>query len=177
VGSKDNRTNIQDEKNKVIEVYHEDPVLRTFILFVQTERMVSKYIDSHLFRKLNISQIKFIVLMAFYFIPYKLSGAATAMQIARWTDTEPHNITTLITRMKEDGLLSTSRNDRDRRFVSITITNKGREFVHRNIPVAKDIVDQVMASVSRNDILQLEKILKVIRQNAYNGYKHLSKSH
>jgi DNA-binding MarR family transcriptional regulator len=177
VDSKDKRANNQGDRNKLIEVYHEDPILRTFILFVQTGRMVSKYVDSHLFRALNISQIKFIVLMAFYFIPYKLFGAATAMQIARWTDTEPHNITTLITRMKEDGLLSTSRNDRDRRFVRITITNKGREFVHRNIPVAQDIVNQVMASVSRDDTLQLEKILRVIRQNAYNGYKHLSKSH
>jgi DNA-binding MarR family transcriptional regulator len=176
VDLKDNRPNHQGDRNRLIEIHHEDPVLRTFILFVQTGRVVSKYIDSHLFRKLSISQIKFIVLMAFYFNPYKLSGATTATQIARWTDTEPHNITTLITRMKEDGFLSADRDERDRRFVRITITDQGREFVRRNMPVAQEIVNQVMSSISQDDARHLEKLLKVIRQNAYNGFERLFES-
>jgi DNA-binding MarR family transcriptional regulator len=176
VDSRGSRTNNQGDGNRLIEIYHKDPVLRTFILFVQTGRIVSKYIDSHLFRKLNISQIRFIVLMAFYFTPYRLSGAATATQIARWTDTEPHNITTLISRMKEDGFLSASRDEKDRRFVRIAITSKGREFVQRNMLVAQDIVGQVMASMSQDDARQLEKLLKVIRQNAFNGFNRLPES-
>jgi DNA-binding MarR family transcriptional regulator len=47
----------------------------------------------------------------------------------------------LIDRIKEDGLLSVDRDERDRRFVKITITDQGREFVRRNIPVAQEIVD------------------------------------
>jgi len=174
VGLKDNRANNQGDRDRLIEIHHEDPVLRTFILFVQTGRVVAKYIDSHLFRKLSISQVKFIVLMAFYFNPYKSTGTATATQIAKWTDTEPHNITTLITRMKEDGFLSADRDERDRRFVRITITDKGKEFVCRNMPVAQEIVNQVMSSIDQDEALQLEKLLKVIRQNSYNGFERLS---
>lgn len=172
--SKDNRAENQGEGDRLIDIYHEDPILRTFILLVQMGRVVSKYIDFHLFRELGISQVKFIVLMAFYFNPYNPTGAVTASQIARWTDTESHNITTLINRMKEDGLLNTERDERDHRFVKITITDKGEEFLHQAMPVAQEIVNQVMSSISQDNALQLEKLLKVIRQNAYGGLERFS---
>jgi DNA-binding MarR family transcriptional regulator len=176
VALKHSEENRKDGWDRLIEIYHEDHVLRTFILLVQTTRVVAKYIDSYLFRKLGISQVKFIVLMAFYANPYKQTDTVTVSDIARWTDTETHNITTLIKRMKKDGLLSAERDEIDHRFVKITITSKGEELVRRNMPVAQEIVNQVMSSISQKDILQLESLLKVIRQNAYDGLGHLPKS-
>lgn len=50
--------------NRLIDVKYEDAVLRNFILFVQTARVVLKYADAHLYRKMRLSTIKLIVLQA-----------------------------------------------------------------------------------------------------------------
>lgn len=165
---------MKDDSDELIEIHLDDPILTLFILIVQTSRVVAKYIDSHLFRKLGISQVKFIVLMAFNFNPYNPSGAVTASDISRWTDTESHNITTLINRMKEEGLLSAGRDENDRRFVKISLTDKGRELIARATPVAQEVVDQVMSSISPDDAVLLEKLLRVIRQNAHDGLERLA---
>lgn len=159
-----------------IKVYHKDPALRTFILLVQTIRLVSKYIDTCLSRKASISQIKFIALLAFCFDGH-LNGTITASQLARWTDTEPHNITTLISRMKADGLICTKTYPKDRRYVNIMITDKGDKITRLSLSVAQEIVNQVMSSLDQDDCSRLEEILKTIRQNAHAGLQDLGDNH
>ena len=46
----------------MIDVEHEDAILRTFILFVQSAQAVLKYADANLYRKARLSVIKLIVL-------------------------------------------------------------------------------------------------------------------
>jgi DNA-binding MarR family transcriptional regulator len=157
----------------LIEIQGEDPILRAFILFAQTSRVVAKYQDAYLNKKTGISDVKLIVLQAFL---YKPNAALTATEIARWTDTEPHNITTLINRMKQDGLLDAKRDVRDKRFLKITLTKKGREVLREAMPAAQRVVDQLMSSISQDDVLSLEKVLKVIRRNAYDGLERLTES-
>jgi DNA-binding MarR family transcriptional regulator len=155
----------------LIEIEGVGPILRAFILFAQTARVVAKYQDAYMNKKADLSDVKMIVLMAFYDDP---NAAITASEIARWTDTEPHNITTLIKRMKQDGLLDAKRDVMDKRSLNITITNKGREALRESMPAAQHVVDQVMSSISQEDALSLEKVLKVIRRNAYDGLEHLT---
>jgi DNA-binding MarR family transcriptional regulator len=157
----------------LIEIQVEDPTLRTFILFAQTARVVAKYQDAYLNKKASISDVKLIVLQAFL---YKPNTALTATEIAQWTDTEPHNITTLINRMKQDGLLDVKRDERDKRFLKITLTDRGREVLREAMPAAQQVVDQLMSSISQDDALSLEKVLKVIRRNGYDGLERLTES-
>jgi DNA-binding MarR family transcriptional regulator len=169
----------EGKEPELIEIHHENPALRSLILLAQTSRMVSKYIDSRLFRRTGISQIKFIALLAFDFYMSSTDGI-TASQLAKWTDTEPHNITTLIGRMKREGLLSAERSQKDKRYVNIRITDKGKEVIRSSMSVAREIVDQIMSSIRTDDFLQLEKTLKVIRKNSYDGLRFLfdhSRSH
>lgn len=56
--------NHQGVDRLTIDVDHEDTVLRTFILFVQTARAVLKYADTDLYRKARLSIIKLIALRA-----------------------------------------------------------------------------------------------------------------
>jgi DNA-binding MarR family transcriptional regulator len=157
----------------LIEIQGENPILRTFILFQQTVRVVKKYQDAYLYKEVKLSDVKFIVLMAFYYDP---TSAVTASEIAQWTDTEPHNVTTLINRMKQDGLLKAERDKKDKRFLKIKLTDRGREVFQRAMPAAQQVLDQLMSSIDQNDVLPFEKVLKIIRQNAYDGLERLTEN-
>ena len=146
----------------MINVQHEDVFLRTFILFVQSALAVLKYTDTTLYKELRLSKVKLIVLL---FLAHN-NGVMTPSELAEWTQTERHNITALVARMKQDELVSSERNSNNKRFVNITLTNKGREVLSQAMPVAKEIVSQVMLSITKGDAALLEKLLKVLRQNA-----------
>ncbi len=157
--------------HRLIDVSHDDPIARIFILFVQTARAVLKYSDADLSRKVRLSTIKLIVLRALA----SNNRAMTPSEIAEWTQTERHNITALIGRMRRDGLIAAERNSSDKRFVNVTLTDKGREALNRAMPVAKEIVDQVMSSIDEGDATLLEKRLQTLRQNAYDGLGNVAK--
>ena len=155
----------------MIDVEHEDAVLRTFILFVQTAQAVLKYADAHLYRKARLSTIKLIVLLGLA----SNNGVMTPSEIAEWTQTERHNITALVKRMGRDGIVTTERNSSDKRRVNVTLTDKGREVLSQAMPVAKEVVSQVMLSITEGDVVRLEKSLRVLRQNAHDAIEHLAK--
>ena len=149
----------------MIEVNHEDTILRTFILFVQSANAALKYADATFFGRAKLSVIKFIVLQ----VLATNGGSMKPSELAEWTSTERHNITTLVDRMAQDELGRAQRNERDRRFVNITPNDKGMKVLDQAKPVAREIVNQVMSSISENDALLLEKLLKVLKQNAHSG--------
>ena len=138
---------------------------------MQTADAVLKYADAHFYRKARLSIIKYVVLQ----ILATNGGAMTPSQIAEWTFRERHNITTLINRMKRDGLVRVDRNIKDKRFVSVSLTAKGRKVLKQAMPVAREIVNRVMLSISEGNTIPLERSLRVLRQNAHDGLEHLAK--
>jgi DNA-binding MarR family transcriptional regulator len=133
--------------------------------------VVLKYADTHLYREADLSISKLIVMR----ILASNKKPMTPSEIANWTKTERHNITTLIKRMKRDGLIVAERNPRDRRFVSVSLTDKGYEILRQAMLVAREIVDQVMSSISVDDALLFEKSLRTLRQNAHYGLEYVAK--
>ncbi len=154
----------------MIDVFHEDAVLRTFILFVQSAQAVLKYADAHLYKKARLSVVKLIVLQ----VLDSKSGTMTPSEIAEWTQTERHNITALVNRMRQDGLVTAERNSSNKRFVNITLTDKGREVLRQAMPVAREVVNQVMVSIAERDAILLEKLLRVLRENARDGLEDIT---
>jgi len=159
---------------RLIDIDHGESILRIFILFTQTARAVLKYTDAHFYNETRLSTIKFIVLQ----VLASNNGVMTPSDIAEWTQTERHNITALVKRMRRDGLVTAERNSSDKRVVNITLTNKGREVLSRAMPAAKEIVSQVMLSIPEGDAALLEKQLSVLRENAHHaleGFAHGSR--
>ncbi len=154
----------------MIDVDHDDTILRTFVRFVQTAQAVLRYADAHLYRKARLSVIKLIVLR----VLVSNNGVITPSEAAEWTQTERHNITALVDRRRRDGLVTTERKNRDKRFVNITLTDKGRETLNRAMPVAQEIVDRVMLLIDEGDAALLEKPLRLLRQNAHDGLEHIA---
>ena len=156
------------KQHRLIDIDHDDIILRTFILFVQTAHAVLKYADAYLYRKAHLSIIKFVVLIALL----RNGGTLTPSEIAEWTHTERNNISKLIDRLQKGELVRVKRNSRDRRSVNIILTDKGRQDLSRAMPVAREFVNQVMLSISEGDAAPLEKSLRVLRQNAHSGLEH-----
>ena len=153
------------------DIDHDDTTVRILMLFVQTAHAVLKYADAYFYRKARLSVIKHMVLQALV----NNGGTMTPSEIAEWMLRERHNITTLADRLKKDGLVRVIRNKKDRRAINITLTDKGREVLSQSAPVAREIVDQVMLSISEGDAVLFEKPLRVLRQNAHDGLEHIAK--
>ena len=154
----------------MIDIEQEDTVGRAFESFVQSARTILKYIDADLFRKERLSIIKLTALQ----VLNNRNGVMTPSEIAELTQTERHNITALVDRMKKEGLVTTERNSSNKRYVNVILTDKGREVLTQAVPIARKIVNQVMSSITENDATQLEKLLAVLRQNAKSGLDKLS---
>jgi DNA-binding MarR family transcriptional regulator len=146
-------------------------IIRTFILFYQTARWVQKFADSYLYREAGISLVQFIALQTL-----KVNdGVMTPSGIAEWTQTERHNVTTLVRRMTKDGLIETKPDSTDRRIINVFITKKGREALERAMPVAKQVINLVMSSVNEDDANQVEHMLKCMRLNAHSSLIDMGK--
>jgi DNA-binding MarR family transcriptional regulator len=154
----------------MIDVNNDDDILMTFILFVRSAQLVLKYADSTFYRKAKLSVIKFIVLRALA----NSGGVMRPHKIADWTQTERQNITALINRMRQEGLVEAERDSSDKRYVNVTLTDRGREALSLAVPAAREVINQVMSSISKEDTVLLKKLLEVLRKNAKDGFEHIA---
>jgi len=140
------------------ELVRENTVLRAYLLFSHIAHIVQEYANDHLYREVGISEVQYralghIVINGGSIRPSELSKQLSRVQ---------HNTTTLIDRLRAAELVTT---ERDRRYVNINVTDKGREVYIKTYPVAIEIVNQVMSSISEEDAIKLEELLCVIEQN------------
>ena len=145
----------------MIKAYHEDPVIQAFMLFIQTAREIMKYSDSRFYRDLHLSTVKYIALMALAIS----GGILTNSDLAVWTDTKRHNITTLIQRMRAEGLVTTKRGERDKRYKHVQLTEKGRDYLTKANDVAYDLINRVMSGIDKPQAAQLETLLSILKKN------------
>jgi DNA-binding MarR family transcriptional regulator len=154
----------------LINVKMEDPVKEAFMLFMQTSNAVQKFSDSLFYRRSKLSTSKFAVLQ----ILDESDGRMTPSEISRWILRERHNVTTLVARMKREGLVEVEPSTTDRRSVNIILTDKGREKLEQATPVAQEIVEKVMKSVGDRSLNSIMKSMGILRQNAYDGMSSLA---
>ena len=154
----------------MIEIEHKDAIINTFILFIQTAQAVLKSADAYLYRKANLSVIKLIALQALD----KNNGVMTPSELAEWTQTERHNITALVQRMKRDDLVKSERSSKDKRIVHISLTDKGREVLERSMPAAREIKDLIMSSITEDEAALIASKLRVLRKNAFDTLGQMS---
>ena len=145
----------------LISIQHQDPALRAFMLLMQVAGGASRYADSLLYQDKGISLSKYIALKALT----SNSGKMTHGEMAVWTNTRQHNITTLVRRMQKEDLVTTMRDDKDKRVVFINITPKGQDIYDRASVTAFKVMDQLMQGIGKNKALQFERLLNVLKVN------------
>ena len=90
-------------------------------------------------------------------------------EIASLTNTERHNITTLIERLEKDGLVKTRRNKKDRRVINVKLTDKGKQTLDIGMPIARQIASKVIPETDKDALTVFIEELNTIKKNAYNG--------
>ena len=148
------------------------PVSDAFSLFIEAATATEKYADSTFYQKAGISTPKYNVLQ----ILANAENPVTPSEIARKIIKERHDITTLIGRMKRDGLVDVMPNVKDRRSVIITLTEKGREKLVQARPIAEEIANQVMSKTNKTNMASMSKSLNTLKQNAIDGEIKLSRT-
>jgi DNA-binding MarR family transcriptional regulator len=146
---------------KIVSIHHPNPVIRTHMLFIQVALAAIKYSDSRFYHEHHLSMIKYIALKVL-----ELNGGTMKhSELARWTNTKKHNITTLVDRMKEEQFVTTERSTKDKRVIEITLTDKGRKTYQESKPSEQSIIKELMKGMSEWDIRNFEKILLGIKTN------------
>jgi len=146
---------------KMVEVTHDDPIVRGFMLFMQVAQAAQKYSDRRLYFESRSSTPVFNALQGLV----NSKGVMNHTQLAEWTNTAKHNISALVDRMKGDGLVTTEYSHEDRRVSYIKITQKGREVFNQATPVHRKIVRGAMRDIGKREAAELESILKVMKRN------------
>ena len=138
-----------------------DPVTRAFMLFMQAASAVPKYADSRFSTVNGLSLSRYVALLVLALN----RGTMRPVHMAEWTGTRRHNITTLVDRLSHEGLVVARRNEKDRRVVEVSLTKKGWTTYEQASPVARNIMERVMGSVTTEDAATLEKVLKRMMTN------------
>ena len=151
----------------MVDEYHNnrESFVQAFVLFSQVARSVFKYADSYFYKKANISLAKFVVLQALLVSDRNV----TVNDIALFAQTEPHNISTLINRMKKEGLVTTKQGKLNKRVVNVELTDKGTDVITKAQPVARQIVDQVMVTTTEDNLAVFLKQLNIMNKNTYDA--------
>ena len=55
------------------------------------------------------------------------------------------------------------------------LTDKGRMVLNRAMPVARELIKQIMSSITETDASNLSQTLEVLRDNAYDGLESIAK--
>jgi DNA-binding MarR family transcriptional regulator len=153
-------------------VNESNSISESFDLFIKAASLTQKYADSAFYKKAGISTPKYAVMQ----ILANADNPVTPSEIARRMIKERHDITTLIRRMKRDGLVDVTPSTTDKRSVIITLTDKGRDKFVQAGPVAEEIASQVMLKLSNNNLASMSKSLNTLKQNALNGIDKFSKT-
>lgn len=156
---------------RIPEIQHGETIGRALMLLTQTTRIINKYVDAYFYKKAPISFTKFMALR----ILASRNGVMTQTQMAEWTQTELHNITALVARLKKEDLVTTERSNIDKRSVNVLLTDKGRIVLNQATPVGRELIDQIMASITETDALKLSQMLEVLRNNAYGGLENIAR--
>jgi DNA-binding MarR family transcriptional regulator len=93
-----------------------------------------------------------------------LGGKATPAEIARWYFREPHSVSQLLKRMKNQGLVRKIRDSEKKNQILIVITDKGKEAFQKSMN--RESIHKMMSKLSKEQQQQLRSLLEPLRDAA-----------
>jgi DNA-binding MarR family transcriptional regulator len=131
-----------------------------YMRLLSTIQTSVKETDRLLGKGLGISSAKFAVLVSLLY-----GGPMTINAIAEKTRTGPNNVTTIIERLRRNGLIVKENGVADRRLVLVNLTDEGQRIVRLALPIARMIVERTMANIGRQDKEAVDRTIATISEN------------
>lgn len=92
-----------------------------------------------------------------------------AIELGRRAGLEPSTMTGLLDRMERDELVKREDDPEDRRAHRILLTDNGRDYEKRVMPVIDEILTRVLVGLDPHMVDELKKGLRIIMSNAREG--------
>jgi DNA-binding MarR family transcriptional regulator len=96
------------------------------------------------------------------FIIETISEPKTPAKISRQLLRERHSVHMLLNRMEQQGLLYKTRDSNNKRLVTVSLTERGRQLYNQlyNLPIEEDVLSRVFSTLSPQEQQQLESYLR-----------------
>ena len=138
------------------------PVDRDYNLWVllrQAKDLLTRVRDKEL-KKYGISTRQAAVLFVIKAIGYR----ATPAEIARWLVREPHTVSSMLSRMERQGLVTKASDLHRKNIVRVALTEKGEQAYSDS--EKRETIRRVSSSLSEKERQQLWSYLETIRNRA-----------
>jgi DNA-binding MarR family transcriptional regulator len=89
------------------------------------------------------------------------------IELGKKAGLEPSSMTGLLDRMERDGLVSRTMDPRDRRVLRIYLTESGQNVCGPVLKVVDDVLADVFAGISKEDICHTKNLLRHVLANAH----------
>jgi DNA-binding MarR family transcriptional regulator len=89
--------------------------------------------------------------------PLRMSAIGKRLAIAK------QNMTTLVDKLMNDGLVERRNDTHDRRVINIVITETGVEFLQESLETLKEIIKENLSELSSEDIESLDSAFQTIK--------------
>ena len=91
------------------------------------------------------------------------------IELGKKAGLEPSSMTGLLDRMERDGLVSRTMDPRDRRVLRIYLNETGQNVRDPILKVIDDVLADVFAGISKEDICHTKNLLRHVLANVYEG--------
>jgi len=141
----------------------EDPYKGAWILLRQVHNLVLQC-EERVFSGHELTTERHAVLMAIKHI----DAPVRVTEVAKWLDRSTNSVSMIIDRMVKAGLVRRVRDRKDRRAVSLTITNETEKIFALATVAGWGLIQEILSSLSDEDRLTLIRLLETLRDKAYN---------
>jgi DNA-binding MarR family transcriptional regulator len=143
----------------------ENTVLRLWLLLRRVGDALDLCQDA-VFSKYGLTTEQFGVLTSI-----KSRGTLRPTDLALIMERTPNSMSMLIDRMVKAGLVRRTRDRKDRRVVTVSLTNKGETAVEPAIPAGWEFIHQILSPLSQNDQRVFADMLETVKCEL-SGYLH-----
>jgi MarR family 2-MHQ and catechol resistance regulon transcriptional repressor len=143
--------------NMAVNSESENTVLRLWLLLRRVGDSLALCQDL-VFSKYGLSTEQFGVLTSI-----KSRGPLRPSDLSNILERTPNSISMLIDRMVKAGLVRRTRDRKDRRTVTVSLTSKGEAAVEPAIPAGWDFIHQIMSPLSPDDQRSLAGMLETVK--------------
>ncbi|ACI20161.1 MarR family winged helix-turn-helix transcriptional regulator [Dictyoglomus thermophilum] len=92
-------------------------------------------------------------------------GGLTQKEIAEEMKIKPSTVAIMVRRMRKRGLVITQRDEKDRRFSKVYLTDEGRKFICKLKKIFKQLEEECFSNFSEEEREILKNYLERIRDN------------
>lgn len=94
-------------------------------------------------------------------------GAKSIKELSEETLIEASVLSRLVRSLEENGFVRRKKDPHDQRYVLIDLTPTGVETYERIIPIVMNQLQSALKGLTRNDVENLNRIIKVMKDNVY----------